>query len=462
MRLVAAVTAAKAAAAVSRGLRVGGGDALSGLVALQIEPRLVEEQAARLGQGSVLITGTNGKTTTARLLRRIAETAGYLPVANRTGSNLMRGLAAALTDAATLGGNMKDADRRIGVFEVDEAILPEAAAALNPRVICFTNLFRDQLDRYGEVERVADGWRAAIARLPKSTTLVLNADDPTVASLSLGDSENVVFFGIDDFSQVSSAVEHAADARWCSACEGELQYKGVYYAHIGHWACPSCGQARPDPQVAATKVEMKGEEISLQVQSPAGQMEIRLPFIGLYNAYNALAALAMATALDLPLAAAEIAAGRFTAAFGRQERLTIEGRRVQIILAKNPAGLNQVLRAIIENEGREHLVFFLNDGLADGRDVSWIWDVDFEMLDGHVSSLLLSGTRAADLAVRLKYAGFPEPAIEEDLGVCLRRAIRGAEEGDTVFVIPTYTAMLNVRGILARWAKRGPFWADRR
>ncbi|MDO8616675.1 MAG: MurT ligase domain-containing protein [Dehalococcoidia bacterium] len=498
IRRAAAIAAARAAAALSRRLRFGGGTALPGLVAQRIHPDIVRELAAGLGAGSVLVTGTNGKTTTARLLRNILQEAGLKPVANRAGSNMMRGIAAALAAGARWDGRFRSPQERIGVFEVDEATLPHAAA-VRPRAVLFTNLFRDQLDRYGEVETVAAVWRAAAREFPPDVTLVLNADDPAVAALGDVAGGPVVFFGLADRAAAGQTLDHAADARWCSGCGAELAYAAVFYGHLGHWACPQCGRSRPQVQVAGTDLEVGGQAppitsggqappitsggqappstsggqalsltgrgeggpagLRLAITTPAGGLTVRLPLTGLYNAYNAVAAAAAATALGIGPPAIERGLGRFTAAFGRQERLVVSGREVQMFLAKNPAGLNQVLRTITANGLQKDIALFLNDNIADGRDVSWIWDVDFELLSGHTRSLTVSGSRAWDMALRLKYAGLGSPGdVEPDAALALRRALQRTPEGATLYVIPTYTAMLAVRNLLGRWAGRGAFW----
>jgi UDP-N-acetylmuramyl tripeptide synthase len=235
----AAVLAAKA---VSRRLRAGAlccradrGEDGSGLV---------RGLSSQLGQGSILVTGTNGKTTTARLVRSVVAAAGLRPVANSEGSNMMRGVAAALAEAATWEGRLERRKKRIGVFEVDEATLPLVAMAVRPRVVVFSNLFRDQLDRYGEVETVAALWRKAVAKLPDDVTLCLNADDPAVASLRDSATGRVLLYGLDDVTQAAGPIEHAADARWCPHCGSEL-HTAVFYGHIGHWRCDACGYARP-------------------------------------------------------------------------------------------------------------------------------------------------------------------------------------------------------------------------
>jgi UDP-N-acetylmuramyl tripeptide synthase len=459
MRRTAAVLAAKLTAGASRALRLGGGTALPGLIAERIDPGIVAGLASGLRGGSVLVTGTNGKTTTSRLLRSIVRAAGMRAVANREGSNMMRGVAAALAEASTWDGGFDDKKLPVGVFEVDEATVPVVARAVKPRAIVFTNLFRDQLDRYGEVEAVAAIWRKALGELPPDLTVVLNTDDPAVASLAENARGHVVRYGLDDASLAAGQIEHAADARWCTKCGAELTYDAVFYGHIGHWRCPSCGNARQAPDVACTRVAAGEGGVTLAVRTPSGEIEARLPLAGVYNVYNAVAAVAAAVAMGIDDAAIEKGLTAFTPGFGRQERMSVRGREVEVVLAKNPAGVNQVLRVIAAEEGQKHLSVFLNDNIADGRDISWIWDVDFELLAGRLGSLTVSGVRAWDMALRLKYAGLGEvPDVEPDPALALREALDKTPEGETLYVIPTYTAMLEVRNILGRWAGRGAFW----
>jgi len=440
----AAVAAAKATAAVSRRFRLGGGTALPGLVAERI------------------VTGTNGKTTTARLLRSIAKAAGLKPVANRAGSNMMRGIAAALVDAAGWSGDIASPEQRLGIFEVDEATLPHVANAVRPRVVLFTNLFRDQLDRYGEVEAVAAVWRAAVAELPSDVTIVLNADDPSVAGLAAVATGRVITYGIVDASVGGHALEHAADARWCASCGAELSYSAVMYGHLGHWRCTQCGNARPEPDIACGRVESRADDMRLTLSLRDATLQTTIPLTGLYNAYNAVAAAAASVALGFEPHVIELGLHSSTAGFGRQERMRVAGRDVQIMLAKNPAGLNQVLRTITANGSTVDIVLFLNDDIADGRDVSWIWDVDFELLSGKTRSVTASGGRAWDMALRLKYAGLFENGtdarVEPEAALALKQSLQSTPEGGMLYVIPTYTAMLQVRDLLARWAGRGAFW----
>jgi UDP-N-acetylmuramyl tripeptide synthase len=460
IRTIAAIAAGKFAGAASRAFGRGGGTALPGVVAERLDPRLVERLAAQLGHGSIVVTGTNGKTTTAHMLSSIADGAGYKSLHNRSGSNLMRGVATALLADAGLSGRLSNAEERFGVFEVDEATLPEAVAAIRPRVLLFSNLFRDQLDRYGEVDSIAARWRETLTAAPPSTIAVLNADDPSVAALRESAQGLVFFYGVDDASAAPGVVEHAADSRWCAGCGSEYAYDVLFYGHVGHWRCPGCHKERPVPDVRATNIRLEPDAAtSMTVATPQGEANLTLRLSGLYNAYNALAALAAGLALGFDLATVQAGIQSVDAAFGRQERFEIEGRQVQVFLGKNPAGLNQVLRTLAAVPGEKHLLLLLNDDIADGRDISWIWDADFELLANGAASTVVSGHRAEDMALRLKYAGFPSglPVVKET-NDALSLALRETPPGEKLFVLPTYTAMLEVRGLLAKRGGVAPYW----
>jgi UDP-N-acetylmuramyl tripeptide synthase len=458
-RTLASVWAAKTTALASRRLGRGGGTAAGGLVGLWLNPGLIGDLAAQLGRGSVVITGTNGKTTTALLLSETARAAGLLPLANASGSNLTRGIASALALAVDADGGLNEAEQRLGVFEVDEATMAPALPQLKPRVAVFTNLFRDQLDRYGEVETVAALWREAIAAASADLHLVLNADDPAVASLGEGHA-SVTYFGVEDRKLDSGAPEHASDALFCR-CGARLEYDLAFYGHVGHWRCPACGRQRPKPAVAARLVKLgDGHAARFQLESHGEKSTFSLGIGGLYNVYNALAAAAAAEALDLPRHALIDALTGTEAAFGRQEAFDLEGRRVELFLGKNPAGLNQVLSTLLLDDARRTALILLNDGIADGRDISWVWDADFEVASRQLKHTVVGGSRAAEMALRLKYAEWDETTleIEPDTAKALDRAIAATPEGGTLTVIPTYTAMLTIREILARRTGKDPFW----
>jgi len=464
-RTVAAVWAGKAAGAASRLLGRGGGTAIAGVVAERVDPQIVGALGRQAAAGTMCVTGTNGKTTTSLMLSRIAREAGYAPLHNRSGSNLMRGFAATLVAAAGLDGRINGAAQRLAIFETDEAVLPHLARAVPPRAIVFLNLFRDQLDRFGEVDAVAGAWEEMIAGFSRHTAaapvLVLNADDPAVAHLGRAAAVPVVYYGIEDTSIAVAETEHASDYRTCLECGAELAYSVTFYGHIGHWRCGRCGNARSRPDVRVERLALMQDASVMEVALQDEALRVRLPMAGVYNAYNALAAIAGATALAMPRAAIVRALEGFSAAFGRQERFTIDGREVQVLLGKNPAGLNQVLRTLAARADEKRLVFILNDGLADGRDISWIWDADYELLRAQCAHVVASGTRAEDMALRLKYAGYgADPPLVRDRAAALRSAIDATPAGGTLYVIPTYTAMLESRALLAKWSGTPPFWED--
>ena len=421
-----------------------GGTTAPGRLLLRVQPGALARMASELQAGSVLLSATNGKTTTAAMLAAALDRHGRAVVHNRAGSNMAWGVATALLDAGRSPG-------QLGLFEVDEAWLPRVARDVPPRLVLLANLFRDQLDRYGELELLADRWAATVAELDGRTRFVLNADDPLVADLGR-ERRNVTYFGVLDDAQALPGMQHAADSKHCRNCGAAYVYAAVYLGHLGRYRCPNCGRARPMPEVAASRVELRGMAGSrVALRTPQGERVLFLPLPGLYNVYNAVAATAAALELGVPLATVAEALEGFAGAFGRVETIPIEGRRLSILLIKNPAGANEVLRTLTLEDGRLDLWVALNDQIADGRDVSWIWDADFEVLNGRVRRVTCSGTRAEEMALRLKYAGI-EPAriaVENDLGASLDAAVRGAT-GERIMALPTYTALLELRDLLAR------------
>lgn len=556
---------ARAVGAVSR-VRGGGGTSLPGKLLVRMDSSAIAELAARLPRGSVLISATNGKTTTAAMAASIFEAAGISLVHNQAGANMAGGIASTLLDAAGRGGTIAG---ELGLFEVDELWLDRLAGQLHPRVVVLGNLFRDQLDRYGELETIAERWTDAVrAGGPaERARLVCNADDPLVADLgrerAQGDYEpagldhappeldhgpadldhgpaeldrkraevggeaaqgphgpaeddheqtGVLYFGVDDDSLALAGMAHAADAKHCRRCGAPYVFDAVYLGHLGHYHCESCGQRRPSPSVLARSVVLEGvRSARFQLSTPDGEAEVKLALPGLYNVYNALAASALAVALGIPLA--DIVAGLEStkAAFGRAETVTVAGRETRILLVKNPAGANEVLRTLALEPGSHDLLGVLNDNTADGHDVSWIWDADFELLAGRVRLATCSGTRAPELALRLKYAGIePErirviddlpralaaataehpatggggladtaakrPRTDKDRltaageSAAAAEAAAAAEESHAegspsqldraqpLYVLPTYTAMLALRELLVRRGEADSSW----
>ncbi len=441
-------TLARGARAASRRLGRGGGTTAPGRLLLRLEPDGLRRMAGELDEGSVLVSATNGKTTTAAMIAAGLERAGRPVVHNRAGSNMAWGVATALLDAGREAG-------QVGLFEVDEAWLGPVARDVRPRLVLLSNLFRDQLDRYGELETLADRWAELVDGSGGEVRWVLNADDPLVADLGRsgtdGFREGVTYYGIADDSQALPGMQHAADSKHCRNCGTPYEYEVILLGHLGRYRCPGCGRTRPEPAVAATRVELEGMSgSSIELTTPAGTLELRLPLPGLYNVYNAVAAAATLLELGVPLATAGEALESFGGAFGRVETIPVGGRRLSILLIKNPAGANEVLRTLLLEEGELDLWIALNDGIADGRDISWVWDADFEVLAGRVRRVTCSGTRAEEMALRLKYAGVDaEIAVERDLGASLDSALAAAA-GERVFALPTYTALLELRDLLAK------------
>jgi UDP-N-acetylmuramyl tripeptide synthase len=458
--LITAVAAGKATRTVLQ-LLGRGATALPGLVALGLDPDAIRGLTGSLAHGVVCVSGTNGKTTTARMLSDIVRAAGWAPVHNRSGSNLERGIAATLLADATWTGEPR-AD--VGVFEIDEASVPPVLERLTPRVLVITNLFRDQLDRYFEIDALARRIGGAVAALPDTATLVLNADDPIVAFLGDGYPGPVLTFGVDDPSVGGTVPQAISDATRCPRCKHPLRYARVILAHVGDWRCENCGLERPRRDLAAATVHLGANESRLRLAGTISSAidDVIVPLPGLYNAYNALAALAAGRALDIALSTATRALASFKPAFGRLEMVEAEGRRLRLVLVKNPAGFNAAIGALLETGREPRILGALNDRDADSRDVSWIWDADFEALAPRVAHATITGLRARDLALRFKYAGVAKDRIVVVDGwvPAIRAAIESTPIGDELVVIATYTAMLSLRDALARLGFVGQFWED--
>jgi UDP-N-acetylmuramyl tripeptide synthase len=452
IRKTAAVLAGKATGTLSRITRRGGGTTLPGDVARAIDPNILTELANDLTRGSIVITGTNGKTTTARLISWLLEGAGHRVVSNRAGANLIFGAtAAALNRAGANGKLMAD----WGVFEIDEASLPRAIKEIQPKATLVMNLFRDQLDRYGELESIAKKIEQALGTLPEDAPAVLNADDPRVAQIGLDLSRKPLWYGLDDERVATKTLPHAADARTCPRCGASLIFDLVYVGHDGVYRCPNHDFARPQPDIKATDIELHGfDSLAMSV----GGTRIEMPLGGLYNCYNALAAFAAGCSVGLDAKYISERLKTFKAAFGRQERIDFRGRHLILVLSKNPAGFNETLRTAVELAKGENFIIGLNDRKADGTDVSWIWDVDFEQLRDHAKTVIPAGVRADDLAVRLKYAGVPAMEPQTDPGKALDELVKSTTDGDTVYALCTYTAMLDIRAELSRRGWAQPYW----
>ncbi len=454
--LGAKIAAARAVGELARRTGRGGGTSLPGKVLMALEPGAISELSARLPRGSVVISATNGKTTTAAMVASVLRQAGVPVVHNRAGANMAGGVASTLLAAARGGGRI---DGELGLFEIDEFWLDRVTPELHPRGILLGNLFRDQLDRYGELETIADRWAAMTASIGPSARLVLNADDPLIADLGR-DAPNITYFGIEDPSVATPEMQHASDSKHCRRCGAAYVYDAIYLGHLGRYYCPSCGQRRPAPSIAAERISLDGtRRSSFELTTPVGNATVELPLPGLYNVYNALGAAALCLGLELPLTAVVAGLRDVQAAFGRAERIAIGDVELQVLLIKNPAGANEILRTLVLEHEELDVLAILNDRVADGRDVSWVWDADFEMLAGRVRRVTCAGTRAAELAVRLKYAGVPADRLRvtPSLPAALDEALAAVESGH-LYALPTYTALLELRQELADRGHAVRFW----
>jgi lipid II isoglutaminyl synthase (glutamine-hydrolysing) len=447
---------ARTVGALSRRSRRGGGTTLPGRLLVRMAPDAIDRLAAGLDRGSIVVSSTNGKTTTAGMIAGILGADGRMPVHNRAGSNMHWGVATALLEQ----------HGHEGLFELDEAWLPRVTPHLRPRLLVLGNLFRDQLDRYGELERLADEWAELVARLEESCEFALNADDPLIADLGrereLRRRPGVTYFGIEDTSQALPELQHAHDAKHCRRCGAPYVYDLAFVGHLGHYTCPSCDADRPTPDVAATEIELRGLSGSrVQMTTPEGDLDLELPLPGLYNVYNALAAVTAGLRSGVSLEHVREGLESMRAVFGRVETIEVSGKPVSILLIKNPAGANEVLRTLrLEStDGGIDLWLALNDRIADGRDVSWIWDADFELLADGVRRVICAGTRAPEMALRLKYAGWPQDSIEviEPIESSLDQAASAAPT--RLFALPTYTALLELRRLLSHRGLAAHYWA---
>ncbi len=497
-----AILAAKQAGFWSRAFGRGGGGALPGVIAQRIDPEINAKLTQNLAKGVILVTGTNGKTTTAKMITEILENAGMKVLNNSGGSNLSRGIASALISRASIFGSLK-AD--IGVYEVDEATMPELIKNLKFKIqngpstvipahqrsdkhpaeiqknsdsgqaclparqarmtknksqikaIMVTNIFRDQLDRYGEVDKTAAIIEKAIKDAPDAK-LILNADDPMVASLGKG-KDNVLYFGVQD-TRISASSELAIDSKDCLVCGSELNYARRYYGHIGVYECPNCGFKRPNPQISAKDIRLEAGSITAKMIIKRESFDLKLPMVGLYNIYNALAATAAASFLEVKSAAIAKTLSHLKPAFGRMESFEKNGKKAIIHLVKNPTGFNQVVEAISSTRKPKTALLILNDNFADGTDISWIWDCEYEVFKNYFSNIVVSGIRSEDLRLRLKYADVSSKIItvKKDISEALDTAIKKTGPNEKLYILPTYTAMLELRNLLVKEKILDNYW----
>ncbi|HAC65917.1 MAG TPA: DUF1727 domain-containing protein [Cyanothece sp. UBA12306] len=436
IRLGLAVAVAKTVTNGVRLLNLGAASVLPGAIARRFHPKLLSLLCEQVREGVILVVGTNGKTTTSLLLRTILADKGWKIAHNDTGANLINGLITALLNNTNLVGQLT-AD--CAILEVDENILPLLLKECQPRIILGLNLFRDQLDRYGEVDIISQRWKKAIAPLAPDTIIVLNADDPTLSYLGQQLSQQVRYFGLNEPELYLEEIPHAVDSIYCPRCGHILEYQGVYLSHLGDFNCPSCRFTKSKTAFSS--------KVWPQI------------LIGVYNKYNTLAAGLVAQELGIEELDIFDTVKNFRAAFGRAEELTLNGKHIRILLSKNPVGMNETIRAVndLQAAGKASTTLLvLNDRIPDGTDVSWIWDVDTEKLVRLGGTLIVSGDRVYDMALRLNYSqetlnNQQNPLkllVQENLSEAIKIALELTPNDQTLNIIPTYSAMLEVRGIL--------------
>jgi UDP-N-acetylmuramyl tripeptide synthase len=436
VRLILAVLAGKTITSLIGLLRLGAGSVFPGTIANRLQPQILDRLCRQVKYGIIIIAGTNGKTTTSLLLRQILERQGWRVAHNATGANLHNGLITALLESTDFSGKLK-AD--YAILEVDENVVPKVLPQVQPNSILGLNLFRDQLDRYGEVDTISERWQRAIVDLPSDTVAILNADDPTLSSLGqklVETGKKVKFFGLSEPEQYLDEIPHAVDSIYCPSCGHPLEYRGVYLSHLGDYSCPSCGFSKG--QVAINSQEWP------QI------------LIGIYNKYNTIAAALAAQEIGIGTDPILETIANFQAAFGRAEELEVEGKKVRILLSKNPVGMNETIRAVTQIEeagGVSAKLIVLNDRIPDGTDVSWIWDVDTEKLVALGGTIVVSGDRVYDMALRLRYSQKDNSnglklVVKEDLTEAIATALASTPADKTLHILPTYSAMLEVRELL--------------
>ncbi|MFO7951393.1 MAG: MurT ligase domain-containing protein [Bacillota bacterium] len=438
-----------------------GGTTLPGRLALILAPQILTELSSRLKEGILVITGTNGKTTTTALINNILKEHRINCIHNQSGSNLSWGVASALIEYASWLGKL---NQDCAVIEVDEGSFPGVVSNISPRGVTLTNIFRDQLDRFGEIDHIQNSLKEGLEKLPPGSFKAINADDPSLVEIKNDKQKNTVYYGLELDLPSYPFQNSGRDIKTCPLCSKVLKYNKIYFAHLGHFYCPECHYKRPEPAIKLTGCQFTpGNSTQLEISMPHNNITASVSLLGIYNLYNILAAVACAHGLGIPGDIIVKALKKTTPSFGRMEQFALGDKNITMTLIKNPVGTNEVLRTILTREGKINLLIAINDKIADGTDVSWLWDVDFEQLLDHrnkFANIIVSGTRAWEMAVRLKYTGFTPEIImvEEKLQDAISLALEKSDSESRLFILPNYTAMLEMRRDLNRMGLGQPYW----
>jgi UDP-N-acetylmuramyl tripeptide synthase len=461
-RLALAISAGKLAGASGRFFRIGGGTSLPGMIARRIDPNVLKSVVGASKAKKIVITGSNGKTTTARMTAAIADAGGHRVSQNRTGSNLLQGVTSVAVNFADLFGRL---DRDVLLFEIDEATIPLAVPEIQPDVVVITNIFRDQLDRYGELYSVARALNKMLESLPETASIILNGNDPQVANFGSNAKAKRIFFGLETTEVGTPVPEQSADIIRCIHCDNDFVYEVAYMSHLGIYRCPECGYTLPPLDVAATSVSLApdGEGPShIKLRTPQGEMKLEIPLPGLHNVYNAAAAIAAATAAGFPLDKVQPALNNIRTAFGRLEKIQAGDKTIYLSFVKNPTSFNLILRLIAQHAGKKHLLLAVSHTVVDGEDFAWLWDVDIEEIAGDVLDAICSGNKPEELAMRLKYAEVPIDKITliPDREAALDAALKNVEPGGILYILSGYTPTQELRRIMQKrgWVKH--FWEE--
>ncbi|WP_112429168.1 MurT ligase domain-containing protein [Thermogemmatispora tikiterensis] len=461
-RLALAISAGKLAGASGRLFRIGGGTSLPGMIARRIDPNVLRSVMATTTAKKIVITGSNGKTTTARMTAAIADASGRRVSHNRTGSNLLQGVTSVVVNFADIFGRL---DSDLLLFEIDEGTMPVAMPEIQPDVVVITNIFRDQLDRYGELYSVAKALDKLLESLPETATIVLNGNDPQVASFGQQARARKLYFGLRTTDVGRPVPEHAADVIRCIRCNEDLVYEVAYLSHLGLYRCPNCGYELPSLDVAATSIHLdpRGDgPTQVTMETPLGQLELTLPLPGVHNVYNAAAAVAASIAAGFGIEKVPAALSNIRTAFGRLEKIQAGDQTIYLAFVKNPTSFNLVLRLIAQHPGEKHLLLVASNTVVDGEDFAWLWDVDLEEISPQVADVICSGTKAEELAMRLKYAEVPLDRVRviHEREAALDAALQNAGPGGTLYIMASYTPTQELRRIMQKrgWVK--PYWEE--
>src|SRR5579859_2160594 len=461
-RLAVAISAGKLAGASGRFFHIGGGTSLSGMIARRIDPNVLKSVVGASKAKKIVITGSNGKTTTARMTAAIADANGRRVSQNRTGSNLIQGITSVAVNFADLFGRL---DSDVLLFEIDEGTLAHAVPEIQPDVVVVTNIFRDQLDRYGELYSVARALNTMLESLPETSTILLNGNDPQVANFGKHARAKRLFFGLETTEIGTPVPEQSADIIRCIHCQEDLLYEVAYMSHLGLYRCPNCGYTLPKLDFAATSVQLSsdGEGPShVKIRTPQGEIALDIPLPGVHNVYNAVAAIGATMSAGFDMAKVPAAIASIRPAFGRLEKIQAGDQTIYLAFVKNPTSFNLMLRLIAQHSNEKHALVVASNTVVDGEDFAWLWDVDLEQIAPDLRDVVCGGSKAEEIAMRLKYADIPvdKISIVHEREAALDAALKNAGPGGTLYIMASYTPTNELRRIMQKrgWVKH--FWEE--